>query len=181
MMKLDRLAPATALLCTLCWLSSCGAATTHRSDREQAAANLLDDWHLAAAEADAARYFGHFAQGAVFVGTDATERWDLPAFKAFAAPYFSRGKAWTYKASVRHINLSGDGDVAWFHEQLHNHKYGQVRGSGVLLWQGGGWHIAQYVLSFPIPNGVAGKVIELVRSPPPRKALSPPAKAPEAR
>src|SRR5438067_6674996 len=43
--------------------------------QSQAAINqVLDDWHDAASKADEERYFGHFANGAVFLGTDATER-----------------------------------------------------------------------------------------------------------
>lgn len=38
---------------------------------------MLDDWHQAAAVADEARYFGHFAPNGVFMSTDATERWDV--------------------------------------------------------------------------------------------------------
>ena len=37
---------------------------------------------------------------AVFLGTDGTERWDLTAFRAFAHPYFAKGKAWSFR-SVR--------------------------------------------------------------------------------
>ncbi len=133
--------------------------------QQQAVASVLNDWHLAAAEADATRYFGHFTADAVFIGTDATERWDLAAFRAFAMPYFERGKAWTYSATGRHVMLSPSGRSAWFDEQLHNAKYGQVRGSGVLLYQAGRWRIAHYVMSFPIPNKVAAKVIELAQSP----------------
>src|SRR5262249_42795332 len=49
---------------------------------------VLDDWHDAAAHADEARYFGHFAPGGVFLGTDASERWDVAAFRAYAHPRF---------------------------------------------------------------------------------------------
>ena len=41
----------------------------------------LDDWHRAASAADEARYFSHLADDAVFLGTDATERWDVRAFR----------------------------------------------------------------------------------------------------
>jgi len=61
------------------------------------------------------------------------------------------------------MTVSVDGRVAWFDERLHNDKYGEVRGSGVLIWRAERWQIAHYVMSFPIPNGVAGKVIELVK------------------
>ena len=47
----------------------------------------LDDFHDAAAKADEDRYFGRFAPGGVFLGTDATERWDVKAFRAYAHPF----------------------------------------------------------------------------------------------
>ena len=42
---------------------------------EEAIAMVLDDWHAAAAAADEDRYFAHFAPDAIFLGTDASERW----------------------------------------------------------------------------------------------------------
>ena len=59
---------------------------------------VLDDWHAAAAAADEGRYFGHFAPGAVFLGTDATERWTVDEFRRYAHPYFAKGKAWSFRA-----------------------------------------------------------------------------------
>src|SRR5688572_14940434 len=47
---------------------------------------VLDDFHAAAAASDLDRYFGHFAARGVFLGTDASERWDVAAFRAYAAP-----------------------------------------------------------------------------------------------
>src|SRR5213075_3232462 len=41
---------------------------------------VLDDWHKAAAGADETRYFGYAAPEFVFLGTDASERWDLVSF-----------------------------------------------------------------------------------------------------
>jgi ketosteroid isomerase-like protein len=129
---------------------------------------VLDDLHLAASEADEARYFGHFADGAVFLGTDATERWTVEQFREYAHPHFSAGKGWTYKATERHIRVSASGQTAWFDERLHNEKYGEVRGSGVLVWDGR-WRVAHYNLSFPIPNELAGEVIGLIRDDKPKQ------------
>lgn len=134
-------------------------------------ARVLDDWHDAAAKADAPRYFGHLAAGAVFIGTDATERWDKAAFERFARPYFARGKAWTMKPTGRHVMIGGHGGIAWFDEQLVHAKYGPVRGSGVLVAEAGQWRIAHYVLSFPVPNAVSKQVIAVISGQP-----APPAK-----
>jgi len=146
------------LLVTASCASGCGA-TPVKGDINR----VVDDWHDAAAKADAARYFGHMAPGSVFIGTDATERWTKSAFEAFARPYFAKGKAWTMLPQSRHVALSPDGGVAWFDEKLRHTKYGDVRGSGVLRRVGGAWRIVHYVLSFPVPNGVSKRVIALIR------------------
>ena len=122
----------------------------------------LDTLHAAASRADLEAYFAQFTPDAVFIGTDATERWDLPAFRAYCEPYFSRGQGWTYVPTERHV-VREDG-VAWFDERLHNDKYGETRGSGVLVQRGGRWLIAQYVLSFPVPNELAPDLVERVRA-----------------
>jgi hypothetical protein len=113
-------------------------------------ARILDDWHDAAAHADEARYFGHFAEGAVFLGTDGKERWTLPQFRAYSHPHFEKGKAWTFRATRREITFLGD--TAWFDEDLDTPHLGPARGSGVLVREGAAWKIAQYNLSIPIPN-----------------------------
>ena len=117
-------------------------------------ATVLDDFHLAAAQADEARYFGHFDEGAVFLGTDATERWTKAQFQAYAHPYFAKGKAWSFHATRRAITVSPDGKTAWFDEDLATPNLGPCRGSGVLLLKDGVWKIAQYNLTLTVPNGV---------------------------
>jgi ketosteroid isomerase-like protein len=120
---------------------------------EAEVARVLDDWHDAAAHADEARYFGHLAEGAVFLGTDMTERWDKEAFRAYAHRPFAKGKGWAFHAAERHVHVDADGGVAWFDERLDTDGLGPARGSGVLVRASGGtWQIAQYDLSVPIPN-----------------------------
>ena len=128
----------------------------------EAVAAVLDDWHAAAAAADEARYFGHFAPDAVFLGTDATERWTVEEFRRYAHPYFAKGKAWSFKAVERHITLSTDGSVAWFDERLDTPNLGPARGSGVLVRAGGAWKIAHYDLSVPIPNALMKEIKERI-------------------
>jgi hypothetical protein len=86
------------------------------------------------------------------MGTDATERWSVDQFEAFAEPYFSQGRGWTYTKTERHISVSTEGTTAWFDEILWNEAYGTCRGTGVLLLTDHGWRIAQYNLSILIPN-----------------------------
>src|SRR6202162_6190006 len=130
------------------------AAAPAAPSGEAAVAAVLDDWHAAAAAADESRYFGHFAPGAVFLGTDATERWNVEEFRRYAHPYFAKGKAWSFKAVERHVSFSPDRSVAWFDELLDTPNLGPARGSGVLLRVGGGWKIEHFDLSVPIPNGL---------------------------
>ena len=124
---------------------------------------VIDDWHHAASVADENTYFGHMSPDAVFLGTDATERWDVASFRAFAHPYFAAGKAWTFGPRNRHVTISPDGHTAWFDELLDSASYGECRGSGVLRQAGGEWKIAQYNLSIPIPNALAKQVVEEIR------------------
>jgi len=132
--------------------------------RTDAVGAVLDDFHAAAAAADGDRYFTHFSPDGVFVGTDATERWTVPEFRAYAEPHFAKGKGWTYHPVERHVQIAPDGDLAWFDERLVNEAYGETRGSGVLRRIDGHWRIEQYVLSFPIPNDVAQDIVERIRA-----------------
>ena len=125
---------------------------------EKAVAAVLDDWHQAAAQADEGRYFNHFAERAVFLGTDPTERWTKATFRTWAHPFFQRGKAWSFKATRRAISLSPDLRTAWFDEDLDTPNMGPARGSGVLTLAQGSWQIQQYNLSVPIPNALMDAV-----------------------
>ena len=42
-------------------------------------------------------------------------------------------------------------------------KYGNCRGTGVLVKLDAGWKIAQYNLMFPIPNDIAKDVIKMIK------------------
>jgi hypothetical protein len=125
-----------------------------RAAAERAITHALDDFHDAAAHADEARYFAHVAPEFVFLGTDATERWDVAAFRAFAHPHFAAGHGWTYRATRRAIAFSRDGAIAWFDEDLLGDKVGACRGSGVLQRDGvgGQWLLTQYNLALTVPN-----------------------------
>src|SRR5258708_5967615 len=106
-------------------VSSCKSRTPDSLE----VARVLDDFHDAAARADEARYFAYFDDGGVFLGTDATERWDVPAFRAYAHPHFAKGAAWSFRATTRHVSFAAGGDVAWFDEELATEKLGPARRS----------------------------------------------------
>ena len=121
---------------------------------------VLDSWHQAAADARFQDYFNKMAEGAVFVGTDASEHWNKEAFMSFSKPYFDRGKAWAFTPLQRHIYFGKKGEVAWFDELLDTWMQ-LCRGSGVLVKEDGVWKIAHYVLSLTIPNETVDGAIEL--------------------
>lgn len=132
-----------SVLMALLTTAGCGAAQTPAAppDAEAAIAAVLDDWHDAAASSDEARYFDHFADDGVFLGTDATERWDVAAFRAYAHPHFEAGRGWTMRSVRRDVVV--EGHLAWFDEDLATARLGPCRGSGVLRWDGERWRIAQ--------------------------------------
>ena len=119
---------------------------------------FLTAWHRAAATADAGTYFGSMAPGAVFLGTDVTERWTKEEFEAWAAPYFRGTSAWVYSAVRRSISLSAAGNTAWFDEDLASASYWPCRGSGALERIDGAWKIRLYSLTFTIPNSVVSEI-----------------------
>ncbi|WP_419861346.1 nuclear transport factor 2 family protein [Candidatus Palauibacter sp.] len=124
----------------------------------------LDALHEAASEADFDRYFSLYADEAVFLGTDATERWTREEFMDYTKARFDTGTGWTYHMLERHIAITPGGRTAWFDERLENANLGETRGSGVLVMEGGGWKIAQYNLTIPIPNEMAREVAERIRN-----------------
>jgi hypothetical protein len=126
-------------------------------------ATTLDALHEAASEADGDRYFALFAEEGVFYGTDATERWTVEEFKAYALPFFDQGRGWTYTPTERHVYISDDGSTAWFDERLENAGLGETRGTGVLVRRDGAWKLAQYNLTIPVPNSLAGELVARIR------------------
>ena len=142
------------------------APTQDKSLRNHAVWTVLDHLHASAAKADFDGYFALYTPNAIFLGTDGTERWTLAQFKDYTRPRFAEGKGWTYTPRDRFIFFSEDGRTAWFDEMLDNAKYGECRGSGVLVYGiDGQWRIAQYNLSKPIPNDKMEAVVELVGAP----------------
>lgn len=132
-------------------------------EAKQQVNTVLDDWHHAAADADFERYFSHFASdSAIFMGTDATERWTVAEFKPWSKPYFDRGDAWNFTPVERHVYISDNGQIAWFDEKLDTPNLGPARGTGVLVQQDTTWKISHYNLSIPIPNAIADTVVQQV-------------------
>lgn len=162
MVSKSTLSRLTIFLFTIFAIAAC--AQQKRSDNPRPQINeVLDDWHDAAGDVDFDRYFSHFASdSSIFMGTDATERWNVAEFRKWAKPYFDRGRAWDFTPVNRHIYLSENGAVAWFDESLDTPNLGPSRGSGVLVQKSGNWKIAYYNLSIPIPNAIVDTVVKQV-------------------
>lgn len=122
--------------------------------------SLLNTWHQAAAKADFDAYFGTMTTDAIFIGTDATEHWNIAEFKEFSKPYFDRGTAWNFTPLERHVFLSQDRETIWFDELLETWM-GLCRGSGVIKKENNQLKIAHYVLSVTIPNDDISEFIEI--------------------
>jgi hypothetical protein len=157
-------AAATLMLVVSCAACAAGVARPSLGTAITDINRVLNDFHAAAAAADFNRYFGHFAQDAVFLGTDATERWTVEQFQAYARPHFRPGGGWTYHPRGRNVSFTPDARTAFFDELLDNAGLGETRGSGVLVLEDGEWKVAQYNLSIPIPNPLADTVVTLIRA-----------------
>jgi hypothetical protein len=122
---------------------------------------FIDNWHLAASQADFNGFFDAMADSSIYIGTDASERWTKPEFISYAKPYFDRGKAWSFDPYDRDIHLSDDGQYVWFSELLTT-RMGICRGSGIIRATPSGWKIEQYHLSVTVPNDLMQDFIKLV-------------------
>jgi len=122
--------------------------------------NVLDSWHMAAANADFEAYFEKMTKDGVFLGTDAMENWQNEEFRSFSKPYFDKGKAWNFTAVQRNIYVDESVTFAWFDELLDT-QMKICRGSGVLQKVNGQWKIAHYVLSIAVPNENVDELVQI--------------------
>ncbi|UOY08470.1 nuclear transport factor 2 family protein [Muricauda sp. SCSIO 64092] len=144
----------------LAYLLSVGFLLSAQESEKATIGGVLDNWHLAASNADFEGYFSLMTDDGVFLGTDAMENWQNQEFKDFSKPYFDRGKAWGFTAVERNIYLDDNGQFAWFDELLDT-QMKLCRGSGVLKKVNGNWKIAHYVLSIAVPNENVKALVQL--------------------
>jgi hypothetical protein len=158
--------PMHCLFALLLLAGTAAAFTGERDEPVAAIGRTLDALHAAAAQADGRRYFAQFTPDAVFIGTDAAERWPLADFKAYAEPFFAKGQGWVYHPRERHVTFADlpCRCIAWFDELLDSESYGTSRGTGVVVKQGEEWKVAQYALTFPMPNALAKKMTAEIRA-----------------
>jgi ketosteroid isomerase-like protein len=154
------------LILFIVFLTACNTQNPGSKPVPEAVNQVLDDWHLAAAEGDFNRYFNHFENdSSIFMGTDATERWTVAEFKPWAKPYFEDdGVPWEFTPTFRKVYFSDNGKVAWFDEELDTPNLGPSRGSGVLVKRNGQWKIAHYNLAIPVPNSIVDDVVQQIES-----------------
>lgn len=160
---MKKLIQRTRLPIAILFLATTVATVARASPTEDAANKLLDGFHMAASKAQFNEYFATFTPDGVFIGTDASERWTVEQFKAYAKPHFDKGRGWTYAVAERHLNVSVDGKHASFDELLDNKSLGRCRGTGVLRMVDGQWRIEQYHLTIPVPNELATDFVKRIR------------------
>jgi hypothetical protein len=131
------------------------------TNEEDRITSLLDNWHQAAAKADADIFFGSMAADGIYIGTDQSERWLRDELKEWAAPYFARESAWAFKPYERNIYLSGDGKTAWWEEKLET-QMGICMGSGVMENTEEGWKIKHYHLGVTLDNDKLPEFLKLI-------------------
>ncbi len=136
------------------------AVVSAQNNDKQKINQVLDDWHMAAANADFDTYFGLMTKDGVFLGTDATENWQNEEFRTFSKPYFDQGKAWSFTSVERNVYINEAKTFAWFDELLDT-QMKICRGSGVLKKENGQWKIAHYVLSIAVPNENVDELIQI--------------------
>ncbi len=123
---------------------------------------FVDAWHHAAAVADEDTFFGSMDADALYIGTDASERWLRDELKVWSKKYFDRESAWSFTPLKRHIYWSDDRQYVWFDETLAT-QMDVCRGSGVLQRHGAVWRFKQYVLSIAVPNEVVKDYLKLLK------------------
>ena len=127
---------------------------------EQKINRLIDNWHLAATNANLEKFFELMSSDATYIGTDATERWTRKEFYDFCKPHFDKGTAWDFKAYNRKIYTSPNGETIWFDELLKTWM-GVCRGSGVISIENGNYKISHYHLSVTVQNERIEEFLEI--------------------
>lgn len=122
---------------------------------------LMDAWHKAAAIADEDVFFGSMTADAIYVGTDASERWQRDEMRKWAQPYFNRSSAWDFRAKSRNVTMSDDGEMAWMDELLDTWM-GDCRSSAVLVKEDDNWKIKHYHLAIAVPNDAVDGYLQVI-------------------
>ncbi len=143
-------------------ITSCSEQKKTKKTIENEINSIVDDWHLRAANADSL-FFNYLAPDAIYIGTDASERWTKDEFKTFAMPFFKRGKAWDFKPIKRNLYFTESPNIVYFDETLDSWM-GVCRSSGVVVNINSEWKIKYYHLSMTIPNVNVKDILKLINT-----------------
>lgn len=156
--KFIKMQPAKLLITLLIVLfASCNQGV---NEKEEDLHKIIDSWHQAASDANPELFFSLMDTNFIYLGTDASERWNKTEFYEFAKPHFDRGKAWDFKPYERSIVFSSDCKTMWFDELLDTWM-GICRGSGVIVYLNKEWKLTHYHLSVTISNDLIEDFIGL--------------------
>lgn len=125
---------------------------------------FMDQWHLAAAKADAEGFFGSMAVEGVYIGTDKTERWLRDELRDWSAAAFERESAWTFVSQERNWQILEEKELAICDELLQTWM-GPCRATAVLEKRKNTWQIIHYQLSVTIDNDKIEDFKQLVSEP----------------
>lgn len=131
---------------------------------------FLNEWHAAAARADADAYFSAMTEDGIYIGTDKTERWYRDELREWGKKAFERESAWDFTPYDRKYYSSNDQSIVWFDELLETPNLGICRASGVLQNINGEWKIKHYHLSIAMDNDLVDDYLKLIADK--KKALS---------
>ncbi len=149
------------LFCMIMLLASGAFAQIPLLENKKQINEFLNQWHKAAADANADEYFGAIATSGIFMGTDPSERWTKDQFWEYAKEAFENQRTWDFKPGKRFVSFNDDFTLAWFDEMLDTWM-GTCRGSGVIQKIGGEWKIRQYNLAVTVDNDLMTDYIKLI-------------------
>lgn len=122
--------------------------------------SLINQWHHAASTADEDTFFSFLKPDGIYIGTDASERWEAEEMEVWAKEYFQGDTAWHFTTIERNWDIDKDQKTAWFDELLDTWM-GVCRASGVVQKHNNGeWKLKHYHLSITIPNDKLKAVIK---------------------
>mmetsp|Transcript_21757 Transcript_21757/g.36635 ORF Transcript_21757/g.36635 Transcript_21757/m.36635 type:complete len:191 (-) Transcript_21757:158-730(-) len=126
----------------------------------------LHDSHPNSENPSFKRYFSCFSPDARFLGTQATDNWDMEEYKRYLLPLYTSQRQRVIpvkpQEESRKITICAGGWFATFDEVLlgldeKQRLKSELRGSGSMIYNNDtdSWMILQYHLSIPIPNDAA--------------------------
>jgi ketosteroid isomerase-like protein len=142
------------LILVFCFSISAQAQSLNKAHEDYDTDSLnsfMDSWHLAAAQADAERFFGMMAEDGIYIGTDKTERWLRDELREWSTKAFERESAWTFTSKERNWQIHEKEGFA-IADELLDTWMGPCRATAVIRLKNEHWEIIHYQLSVTIDN-----------------------------